>query len=73
MASELICRRQVKIKKYIENNTEKIFLKKTKKKKKKRQKGKKNKGIMEYRNNRTKNVLKNVKHKNELKSWKQTA
>ena len=36
MASELICRRQVKIKKYIENNTEKIFLKKTKKKKEKK-------------------------------------
>lgn len=36
MASELICRRQVKIKKYIENNTEKIFLKKTKKKKRKK-------------------------------------
>lgn len=40
MASELICRRQVKIKKYIENNTEKIFLKKTKKKRKKDRKEK---------------------------------
>ena len=36
MASELIWRRQVKIKKYIENNTEKLFLKKTKKKKEKK-------------------------------------
>ena len=40
MASELICKRQVKIKKYIENNTEKIFLKKTKKKRKKDRKEK---------------------------------
>ena len=73
MASELIWRRQVKIKKIYRKQCRKNISEEEKKKKKKRKKGRKNKGIMEYRNNRTKNVMKNVKYKNELKSWKKIA